>query len=117
MFDVALQGIRDTGGTALIMSGDRSEGALLPKLYAEPMIAGRGRLARRGERPTLIQVANFVASEGEALGASTAGAPAEAEPVVDAEEADAVEETTREVVPAAAAPVEAAPAEIGRAHV
>jgi S-DNA-T family DNA segregation ATPase FtsK/SpoIIIE len=60
MFDVALQAVRDTGGTALIMSGDRAEGQLLPKLYAEPMIAGRGRLARRGERPTLVQVAHFV---------------------------------------------------------
>jgi len=59
MFDVALQGVRDTGGTALIMSGDRAEGQLLPKLYAEPMIAGRGRLARRGERPALVQVAHF----------------------------------------------------------
>ena len=59
MFDVALQGVRDTGGTALIMSGDRSEGQLLPKLYAEPMVAGRGRLARRGERPALVQIAQF----------------------------------------------------------
>jgi len=59
MFDVALQAVRDTGGTALVMSGDRSEGQLLPKLYAEPMVAGRGRLARRGERPTLVQVAHF----------------------------------------------------------
>ncbi|MFE7845754.1 type VII secretion protein EccCa [Microbacterium sp. NPDC057407] len=64
MFDVALQGVRDTGGTALIMSGDRAEGQLLPKLYAEPMVAGRGRLARRGERPTLVQVARFPATEG-----------------------------------------------------
>ena len=63
MFDLALQSVRDTGGTALIMSGDRSEGQLLPKLYAEPMIAGRGRLARRGERPTLVQVAHFVPVE------------------------------------------------------
>ena len=70
MFDLALQGIRDTGGTALIMSGDRAEGQLLPKLYAEPMIAGRGRLARRGERPTLVQVARFEA------GAAVAPAPA-----------------------------------------
>lgn len=114
MFDVALQSIRDTGGTALIMSGDRSEGALLPKLYAEPMIAGRGRLARRGERPTLVQVASFVAGEGDAEGASMAGAPAEAEPAVDADDAAGVYETTREVAPApvpgASAPASAAPA-------
>ncbi|MFC0198514.1 type VII secretion protein EccCa [Microbacterium arthrosphaerae] len=64
MFDLALQAVRDTGGTALVMSGDRAEGQLLPKLYAEPMIAGRGRLARRGERPTLVQVAHFTATEG-----------------------------------------------------
>lgn len=117
MFDVALQGIRDTGGTALIMSGDRSEGALLPKLYAEPMIAGRGRLARRGERPTLVQVANFVAGEGDAEGASAVGVPAEAVPTMDAEEAEAVDETTREVVPAAAATAEVAPADAARAPV
>lgn len=64
MFDVALQSVRDTGGTALVMSGDRSEGALLPKLYAEPMIAGRGRIARRGERPALVQIANFRSAAG-----------------------------------------------------
>ncbi len=59
MFDVALQGVRDTGGTVVVMSGDRAEGQLLPKLYAEPMIPGRGRVARRGERPTLVQIAHF----------------------------------------------------------
>lgn len=90
MFDAALQGIRDTGGTALIMSGDRAEGAILPKLYAEPMIAGRGRLARRGERPTLVQVANFVAGQGAGEGAAadaSEGATAEAR---DAAEQSAV---------------------------
>ncbi|MFH8251279.1 type VII secretion protein EccCa [Microbacterium sp. B2969] len=88
MFDVALQGVRDTGGTALIMSGDRAEGQLLPKLYAEPMVAGRGRLARRGERPALVQVAHFepttVASPADAEGPTTvmdASLPAPTEPV------------------------------------
>jgi S-DNA-T family DNA segregation ATPase FtsK/SpoIIIE len=78
MFDVALQGVRDTGATALIMSGDRSEGQLLPKLYAEPMIAGRGRLARRGERPALVQVAHFEPATG------TDAAAAEPATVTDA---------------------------------
>jgi S-DNA-T family DNA segregation ATPase FtsK/SpoIIIE len=41
------------------MSGERAEGQLLPKVYAEPMVAGRGRLVRRGERPTLVQIARF----------------------------------------------------------
>ena len=65
LFDPALQGLRDTGGTSIIMSGDRSEGQLLPKIYAESLIAGRGRLARRGERPTLVQIANFTAADAE----------------------------------------------------
>lgn len=61
MFDLALQTVRDTGGTMIVMSGDRSEGQVLPRLYAEPMIPGRGRLARRGQRPTLVQVGRFEA--------------------------------------------------------
>ena len=79
MFDVALQGVRDTGATALIMSGDRSEGQLLPKLYAEPMIAGRGRLARRGERPALVQVAHF---EPATVTDAAAAGPAEPQDAV-----------------------------------
>jgi S-DNA-T family DNA segregation ATPase FtsK/SpoIIIE len=67
MFDVALQTIRDTGGSAIVMSGERSEGQILPQLYAEQMVPGRGRFVRRGERPRLIQVANFP------LGAATQG--------------------------------------------
>lgn len=59
VFDQALEGVRDTGGTTLLMSGDRGEGQVLPRLYAEPMIAGRGRIARRGTKPALVQIANF----------------------------------------------------------
>jgi S-DNA-T family DNA segregation ATPase FtsK/SpoIIIE len=74
MFDVALQGVRDTGGTVVVMSGDRAEGQLLPKLYAEPMIPGRGRVARRGERPTLVQVAHFETTPEVAVVTSAEGA-------------------------------------------
>ncbi|MBD3942214.1 type VII secretion protein EccCa [Microbacterium sp. NEAU-LLC] len=70
MFDVTLQALRDTGGTALIMSGDRSEGQLLPKVYAEPMIAGRGRLVRRATRPALVQIAHFAPSPAAAVPAT-----------------------------------------------
>jgi S-DNA-T family DNA segregation ATPase FtsK/SpoIIIE len=41
------------------MSGERSEGQLLPQVYAEQMAPGRGRVVRRGERPRIVQVANF----------------------------------------------------------
>ncbi|MGL4340650.1 MAG: type VII secretion protein EccCa [Rhodoglobus sp.] len=59
MYDLVLQSIRDTSGTSLVMSGERSEGQVVPQVYAEQMVAGRGRFVRRGERPRLVQVANF----------------------------------------------------------
>jgi S-DNA-T family DNA segregation ATPase FtsK/SpoIIIE len=59
MYDVAMQTLRDTGGTSLILSGERSEGQILPHVYAEQMVPGRGRFVRRGERPRIVQVANF----------------------------------------------------------
>ena len=63
MYDVALQTIRDTGGSSLILSGERSEGQILPQVYAEQMVPGRGRFVRRGERPRIVQVANFESSQ------------------------------------------------------
>jgi ESX secretion system protein EccC len=63
MYDVAMQTLRDTGGSSLILSGERSEGQILPHVYAEQMVPGRGRFVRRGERPRIIQVANFEAVE------------------------------------------------------
>ena len=87
MFDLALQGIRDTGGTTLVMSGDRAEGQLLPKLYAEPMIAGRGRIARRGRHAALVQVAHFAPTPADAAPAPTPTqkpSPTETPPPTDA---------------------------------
>jgi DNA segregation ATPase FtsK/SpoIIIE, S-DNA-T family len=59
MYDVAMQTLRDTGGSSLVLSGERSEGQILPQVYAEQMVPGRGRFVRRGERPRIVQVANF----------------------------------------------------------
>ncbi|MGL4743793.1 MAG: type VII secretion protein EccCa [Dermatophilaceae bacterium] len=59
MFDAALQAVRDTGGSTLVMSGERTEGQVLPRVYAERMPPGRGLLVRRGEAPHVIQVAHF----------------------------------------------------------
>jgi S-DNA-T family DNA segregation ATPase FtsK/SpoIIIE len=58
MYDVALQTLRDTGGTTLLLSGERGEGQILPGVYAELMLPGRGRFIRRGERPRIVQVAH-----------------------------------------------------------
>ena len=59
LFDAAIQAIRDTGGSGLVMSGERSEGAIFPKVFAEQMVPGRARFVRRGAPPRLIQIANF----------------------------------------------------------
>jgi len=66
MYDVAMQTLRDTGGSSLILSGERSEGQILPHVYAEQMMPGRGRFVRRGERPRVVQVANFKAVQNAA---------------------------------------------------
>jgi S-DNA-T family DNA segregation ATPase FtsK/SpoIIIE len=59
MYDVGLQSVHDTGGSALVMSGDRTEGQILPRVYAEPHPPGRGLFVRRGVPPFTVQVAHF----------------------------------------------------------
>ena len=58
MFDIGLQTLRDTGGSVLLMSGERGEGHVLPGVYAEQMVPGRGQFLRRGEPRRIVQVAN-----------------------------------------------------------
>ena len=60
LYDPVLQALRDTGGSGFLMAGERSEGQVFPGLYAEQLPPGRGRWVRRGERPRLVQIANFV---------------------------------------------------------
>ncbi|SKA10420.1 DNA segregation ATPase FtsK/SpoIIIE, S-DNA-T family [Marinactinospora thermotolerans DSM 45154] len=55
MYDPLVQAMREIGTSALIMSGDRGEGQLLPRVYAGPQPPGRGRWIRWGEAGRLIQ--------------------------------------------------------------
>lgn len=57
LFDSALQTVRDVGATGLLLSGERSEGALWPGVYATAAIPGRARIVRRAEPPRLMQIA------------------------------------------------------------
>ncbi|KJQ54614.1 type VII secretion protein EccC [Microbacterium sp. SA39] len=59
MYSPFLQGVRDTGAALLLLSGDRSEGQILPRLHAERFPPGRGRYVRRGEHPHVVQVAHL----------------------------------------------------------
>lgn len=64
LYGQVLQGLRDTGGSVLLLSGDRSEGQVLPRVYPERFGPGRGRFVRRGERPVIVQVADVPAPGG-----------------------------------------------------
>lgn len=62
MYDTVIQSLRDSGATGLVLSGERSEGQVFPKVYAEQFPPGRGRLVRRGTPPRIVQVAHFAAA-------------------------------------------------------
>ncbi|TYB43610.1 type VII secretion protein EccCa [Actinomadura chibensis] len=57
LYDPLVQAVREVGCGVLVMSGDRSEGQLLPRVYADVLPPGRARWIRRGEKPRLIQTA------------------------------------------------------------
>jgi S-DNA-T family DNA segregation ATPase FtsK/SpoIIIE len=57
LYDPLLTTLRETGTTALVMTGDRTEGQLFPGLYASQQPPGRGTLVRRGRPHQLIQTA------------------------------------------------------------
>ena len=57
MFDPLVQSVREIGTSALVMSGDRSEGQILPRLYATAQPPGRGQWVTRGGSARLIQTA------------------------------------------------------------
>ncbi|GGU07302.1 type VII secretion protein EccCa [Streptomyces violascens] len=57
LYEPFLTTLRETGTTALVMTGDRTEGQLFPGLYASAQPPGRGFLVRRGRRHQLVQTA------------------------------------------------------------
>jgi S-DNA-T family DNA segregation ATPase FtsK/SpoIIIE len=57
LYEPLLTTLRETGSTALVMTGDRTEGQLFPGLYASEQPPGRGTLVRRGRPHQLIQTA------------------------------------------------------------
>lgn len=57
LYEPLLTTLRETGTTALVMTGDRTEGQLFPGLYASQQPPGRGTLVRRGRPNQLIQTA------------------------------------------------------------
>lgn len=58
IYENTIQTLKDTGGTGIVLSGERSEGPLWPGVHASQAVAGRAKLVRRGQPPRLIQIAN-----------------------------------------------------------
>ncbi|MEV5827149.1 type VII secretion protein EccCa [Spirillospora sp. NPDC052242] len=57
LYEPLVQAVREIGTGALVMSGDRSEGQLFPRVHAEPLPPGRGLWIPRGESPRPVQTA------------------------------------------------------------
>ncbi|MFF7625656.1 type VII secretion protein EccCa [Streptomyces cyaneofuscatus] len=55
MYEPLVQGLRESGASALLMAGDRSEGQLFPGVYASQQAPGRGVFICRGQPNRLIQ--------------------------------------------------------------
>ncbi|MEU2788285.1 type VII secretion protein EccCa [Streptomyces sp. NPDC007100] len=57
LYEPFLMTLRESGTSAVVMSGDRGEGQLFPGVYPAPQPAGRGMFVRRGENSRLVQTA------------------------------------------------------------
>ncbi|MCF3180787.1 type VII secretion protein EccCa [Streptomyces polychromogenes] len=57
LYEPLLTTLRESGTTALVMNGERSEGQLFPQLYASAQPPGRGTLVRRGRPHQVVQTA------------------------------------------------------------
>lgn len=55
MYEPLVLGLRESGASAILMTGDRTEGRLFPGVYASQQPAGRGVFVRRGKPNRLIQ--------------------------------------------------------------
>ncbi|MFF5626914.1 type VII secretion protein EccCa [Microbacterium sp. NPDC012755] len=60
LFERAILTVKDTGGTGIILSGERAEGPLWPGVHATHAVPGRATLVRRGQPPRLIQIAHRI---------------------------------------------------------
>lgn len=56
-YENVLQGIKESGGTGLLLSGDRQEGQIWPKVWMQRLPPGRGDLIRAGHAPERVQIA------------------------------------------------------------
>jgi DNA segregation ATPase FtsK/SpoIIIE, S-DNA-T family len=69
LYEPLLTTLRESGTSALVMTGDRTEGQLFPGVHASALPPGRGLLVRRGEPHRMVQT-GFLAPADVPAGAS-----------------------------------------------
>ncbi|MGB6180539.1 MAG: type VII secretion protein EccCa [Rhodococcus sp. (in: high G+C Gram-positive bacteria)] len=57
LFEPSIQGLKDAGATAVLLSGDRQEGQVWPKVWMSRQPPGRADVVRRGASPRRVQLA------------------------------------------------------------
>ncbi|WP_257203432.1 type VII secretion protein EccCa [Corynebacterium cystitidis] len=55
-YDPLIQGIREAGAAGVLLSGDRQEGAIYPKIHLKPLPPGRAQWVQRSGRVEMIQI-------------------------------------------------------------
>ena len=55
-YDTFAQGIRDNGANGLLLSGEKQEGAVWPKVYLQQLPTGRAQWVRGPGRVELVQL-------------------------------------------------------------
>ncbi|MFT2017276.1 type VII secretion protein EccCa [Streptomyces sp. 796.1] len=74
LYDPFLTALRESGTTALLMTGERAEGQVFPGLYPSAQPPGRGTLVRRGRPHLLVQTALTPPGPAEPGGPGPGGA-------------------------------------------
>lgn len=55
-YDPVIQGIREAGAAGLLLSGDRQEGQIYPKVFLKPLPPGRAQWVQRSGRVEMVQI-------------------------------------------------------------
>ncbi|MDO5670446.1 MAG: type VII secretion protein EccCa [Corynebacterium sp.] len=63
-YDPVMQGVREAGAQGLLLSGDRQEGAIWPKVYLRELPPGRAQWVDRSGQVHMVQLAYHPGHEG-----------------------------------------------------
>lgn len=58
-YDPVMQAVREAGANGLLLSGDRQEGAIWPKVFLKRLPPGRAQWVNRSGKPQMVQLAHY----------------------------------------------------------